>query len=148
VGRLSFLTLFGALVIAFFTAGCGGGGDSAAPTKAEFIKRSDAICKKANRVEVAGLRALDASNGSRKSSPEEQLKVVILPAVRAEAEEIGALAPPQGEEERVNAIVAAYERALVEGEKDIASLLDGSSSKFEKAFKLAQAYGFKVCGVD
>jgi hypothetical protein len=145
------MVFFGVVAIALAGGGCGAGGDSsgdsAVPTKAEFIKQADAICQKANRVEIAKLKILESSKGSKGSSPEEQLKLVILPAVRREAAEIGDLVPPAGDENKVHAIVAAYEAALAEGEADVSSLLDGSSSKFTRAFTLAQRYGFKVCGV-
>lgn len=144
--RSSLVVFFAVVAVALIGAGCGSS-DSAAPTKAEFIKQADAICQKANRVEIAELKALESSKGSKASSPEQQLKLVILPAVHREAAEIGDLVPPAGDENRVHAIVAAYEAALAAGEKDISSLLEGSSSKFTRAFTLAQQYGFKVCGI-
>jgi hypothetical protein len=145
------MVFVGVVALALIGAGCGsdsiGSGDSAAPTKAEFIKQGDAICQKANELEIARLKALEGPGGSAEADQEKQLRVVILPAVRKEAEEIGDLVPPEGDGGKVKAIVVAYEAALSEGEEDISTLLDGSSSKFTKAFTLAQRYGFKICGV-
>jgi hypothetical protein len=147
VFKRSHAVLFGALVIAIYVAGCGGGSDSSAPTKAEFIKQADAICTHINQVEFNRLKALEKSNqgkaaGSKSSERVEELQV-IMPAIRTETKEMSELEPPAGDEDQVKAIISAYEDA---GTEKISDLLDGTSDKFEKAFKLAQAYGFKVCG--
>jgi hypothetical protein len=146
------VALAGALTLVLTAAGCGGASDdsadSAGPTKAQFIKEGDVICQKSNVRESAGFKALEASNGSRQSTPMEELKVVVMPAVRNEIEEIGDLQAPPGEEDEVKAIVAAYEVAIERGERNLAGLLDGVDSRFTTAAELARSYGFKICGTD
>lgn len=157
--RPSFAVFAGLLVVAAFAAGCGGGddgstsatvtsGDSGAPTKAEFIEQGDEICTKANAVELAGVTTVERARGFKPGHAElsqtEELRLVIMPAIRIEVQEIAALVPPKGEEDKVNAIVSAYRAAVKE---KIPAVLDGVSRRYDKAFELAKKYGFKVCGV-
>jgi hypothetical protein len=150
IARRSNWVLAAAVVLGLLAPGCGASDssdDATTLTKAGLIKRGDAICQRANELEVTRLEALERSNGAKESTPAEQLREVILPAVRTEMEEIGELHPPRDDEDELKAIVAALEAGVLEGEKNLSSLLDGSSRQFAKAFALMQGYGFKVCGV-
>lgn len=143
------------LAIAAFASGCGGGGsgeaDSSALTKAELIKQGDAICKKAIKREEAGLGAAYAEQKSHasqnKAKQEEELIVsVALPAVAAEANELGALSASSSEEEKISAIAEELQGAIAKAEQNPALVMEGASGPFVQFDKLAKDFGFKVCG--
>jgi ABC-type glycerol-3-phosphate transport system substrate-binding protein len=152
-----FVLLAGALAVAIAAAGCGGGGDdsgessSATPlTKAELIKQGDAICTKGNKTiedeaeEFAESNNVDTENPT-KAQQEEVIVQVVAPGVRKQAEEIGGLTPPSGDEAEIKAMVAAVEDGADELEADPAKLLEGTNP-LSKGSKLARSYGFKECG--
>jgi hypothetical protein len=138
-------------------AGCGSGSGSessigndsssqkvAAPiTKATFIKQADAICAKADSVQR---QAVEAHSKSRTSEAEEEelLRKFGLPPIQAEAEELGDLEAPAGDQAKVNLIVKGIKAAVVKAEADPASVLT-STGPFAGVEKLAGEYGFKVC---
>ncbi len=141
------------VAIALILAGCGGSdSEASAPlTKAEFIQQSDAICTESNRAQAPALHALqreaeDQSKKEQKASAEKFLKTVVFPAVQKEAEEIGELDAPKAEAAKADALVAAIEAGVKQGEKDIPAMVEGPNKQFEKANKLADAFGFEVCG--
>ena len=143
-------------------AGCGSSGDSSGSTsadsgssltKAELIKQGDAICEEGNENveseanEFAKENGIDTEKPS-KSDQEEVVSEVVAPAILVEAEKIGDLGAPSGEEEEVEAIVDAVESAAEEAEADPSSIIEEGEDggPFAEANKLASAYGFKVCG--
>lgn len=70
---------------------------------------------------------------------------VVGPAIKQQGEEIGDLGAPSGDEEQVEAIVAAVEGGADDLEEDPGALLEGKNP-LEEGSKLAKAYGFKSCG--
>jgi len=118
--------------LALIVAGCGssggsgsssgestsaGGEDSSSLTKADLIKQGDAICKQGNEDvegeanEFAKENGIDVNKPST-SDQEEVVSQVIGPAIMRQAEKIGELGAPSGEEEEVEAIVAAVEAGV------------------------------------
>jgi hypothetical protein len=135
-------------------AGCGGSANGeeagAAPmTKAEFIKKADAICEETDKAQEAAQRTFEKKFPEADSSPrweEKFVQVVGLPPIQSAAEEIGDLPVPSGDEEKVGAIVDGLEEAVDEARAEPGSMLGkGSVGPFTDVFKLAQDYGFKAC---
>ena len=149
-----FALLVGALtLLALVAAGCGGGGDSSggeALTKAEFIKQGDEICKQGEAQleeeteEFAEDNNVDTENPTR-AQQEEVIKTVVAPALRKQAEELGELGAPSGEEEAAEEIVTSLEEGSDAMEEDPGKLLEGNNP-VEKASTLAKEFGFKECG--
>jgi maltose-binding protein MalE len=162
--------LAGVLAVAAVAAGCGSSDDSstgdgsstsgtstsdettaaAALTKAEFIKKGDAICEKGNEAIANEANEFAKENNVNVKKPtreqkEEVIAAVVAPGVRAQGEEIAELGAPSGDEDRAEEIVAAVENAADELESDPGLLID-NENPLSKASKLAAAYGFKVCG--
>ena len=151
----AFLAALAVLVaLAALVAGCGGGDettDSATVTltKTEFIKQGDAICKEFNENNEGEAEEFAEENGfTLEKASEEQLEEavseVLVPSLNKQAEELDALGAPEGDEEQVEAIVTAVEDATGEIEDDPSSVFE--EKVFEKPNRLAEAYGFKVCG--
>jgi ABC-type glycerol-3-phosphate transport system substrate-binding protein len=150
--------LAGVMAIAIVTAGCGSSDDSTTDTgvvvltKTEFITQGDAICDKGSKQiedeadEFATDNDVDTENPS-KEDQEEVISTVVAPALQTQADELGALGAPEGEEDTVAAIVEALDDGARELEDDPASLLEESGTgPLDGAEKLATAFGFKKCG--
>jgi hypothetical protein len=150
----------GAVAIAAIAAGCGGGSDTSSSTavagggegdsslsKAAFIQRGDALCAKNNTAMAKQANELTPGNGGKNITPQEAedelVTDVFAPGIGRQAEDISSLGAPAGEEDEVEAIVAAIEAGAKEAEQDPSSFGSGA---FSEASELARAYGFKVCG--
>jgi hypothetical protein len=151
--------LFGVLAIAVIAAGCGSSSSeesTSSLTKAEFIKRGDAICAKANKENEAEFEEFAKEhNLSKNKEPSEAVQeevatTVLLPSVSKQLEDIRALGAPSGEEEQVDEILETVEGEVEEGEEEPSSLLGAEEeeevSPFAEGNKMAREYGFKVCG--
>jgi len=150
----AFLAAIAVLVaLAALVAGCGGGGDTTDETvtltKAEFIKQGDAICKKGNDQSEKEAEEFAKDNDftlekASKEQLEEAVSEVLVPNLERQTEELDALGAPEGDEDKVEAIVVALEDAADEVKDDPGVVFEGSV--LDKPGKLAKDYGFKVCG--
>lgn len=157
MGRGPFALIAAVIVAALLLVGCGGSDDSGSGksiSKEEFIAKADAICKKGNeRMEkelFVFLRQNQNGGSLRKPSVEQNEKFiagVLVPNLRREIKDIKALGVPDGDEERVDAIIAALEEGLETAEDDTATVAAGTSDiVFGIASRLAGEYGATVCG--
>jgi hypothetical protein len=151
MSKRSIAVLAGAVALAFLS-GCGGGDDEEALTRAQFIKQGDAVCTEANersaKLYNAFLKENATSSGPKKSFEEEGIEVgekVIVPNAELQAAGLAELPPPEGEEEKVDAIVGAIEAGLTKVKANPSSFY-GKSYPFEEANRLMSEYGFEVCG--
>ncbi len=168
--RGSIALFAGVLAIALILVGCGGGsggGDSTASgstasstdsstaslSKAEFIKKADAICGvDGRRTQSEYARFVEKNKISEGKTPTaaqyaEASEKIQIPAFKRQVEEIRALGAPAGEEEQVAALLDAVEAGIEKLEEvDPKVALESAHQKFIKADKLAVAYGLKVCG--
>lgn len=129
-------------------AGCGGGGDEPAPTKAAFIKEAEVICKKTDEKQLKALEQFAKTRPFDKMSSAEQLKVAIkvgFPPIEEEADELGSLTPPEGDEAKIEAIVEGIEEALEKGRKNPVLMKTEATTPFNKADELGTRYGFDEC---
>jgi len=154
------LTAWGvvAIVAALLLAGCGGSNDSSSGSsisKEEFIAKADAVCKQSNkRMEkelFEFLRQNRTGGGSlRKPSVAQNEKFiasVLVPNLRREIKELKALGVPDGDEEKVGAMISALEEGLETAENETATVAAGTSDMiFGIASRLAAEYGLETCG--
>jgi hypothetical protein len=140
------------VALAALVAGCGGGDettDSATLTKTQFIKQGDAICKEANAENETEAEEFAEENGfTLEEATDEQLEetvsVVLVPSLNQQVEDLKALGAPEGDEEKVEAILVAVEDAADDIEEDPGSVF--KEKTLEEPNRLADAYGLKVCG--
>ena len=136
------------LACALVAAGCGS--SKKTPTKAEFVRKGDLICAKANKAIEAKGRTLFGT--SKQRPPEAKMrqfaKDVLLPSVQSQHDQIKDLGSPKGDEDKVKAILDAVQEGIDKGKKDPSVLLrqDSQGGPFAKADVLARDYGLKVCG--
>ncbi|MDX6622181.1 MAG: hypothetical protein QOE75_113 [Solirubrobacterales bacterium] len=163
IHRTKLITIsIGLSAIVVLLVGCGGDGggdptadsslsDTEAPalSKAEFIERGDEICKRTDRRQAARYKVYRAENGedTSKQGQEALVTEIGLPTIREEIEELRALGAPAGDEQAVEAILDAAEAAADEAEADPGSVLETSASPFDEVDAMAEAYGFKACGI-
>jgi hypothetical protein len=152
----TWLTSFGAgaLVIALVFTGCGGDDSSSSTTsisKEEFIAKADGVCKQGTKRLEAGLVRF-LTNGKEVQKPsqadnEKFIIAVLTPSLRREIKEIRALGVPDGDEEKVEAMIAALEEGLETAEGDPEAVAAGSTDiVFGIASRLAGEYGLETCG--
>lgn len=147
--RAIFSVAAGFIVAAALFAGCGGGGDdSAAMTKSEFIVQGDKICRETTQRKNADLqkaivRHIKVEGNPRFSAAdkEELMTDVALPPVAEMTSELEALEAP--DEAEAAAVVKAFRTTVTKLE---ANPEEGFElNPFTPADRKAAAYGFKFC---
>ncbi len=139
-------------------ASCGGDGSETGaaasnlaerpPAKAQLIKRADAICRGTDAAQKAALTSyfarheVEMTNGPQM---ENAISRAEIPPLRAEIAQVGALAVPAGDKASVDAILAAWGRALSTAQRQPSSVFGLGEGPFEKPNQLAKRYGFKDC---
>jgi hypothetical protein len=129
-GRALLLLAFG-LAFASLLTGCGGGQGASASnaaetttlTKAEFIKKADEICRKADiSQDDKGLvyrnkHARELEKLPPIAAEEKLIVAIIIPSIRQQAKEMEALGAPKGEGKKLESFVAGIEAGLKRAEK-------------------------------
>lgn len=153
MGRGSIALVVAVVAAALTVAGCGSGGDSSSTgsvSKTEFIAKADAICKKGTERMQSGIfAALKNPRNLTKMSDAEQEKIVatvMVPSVSREVKELRALGIPDGDEEKVDAIVAALEEGIETAERDPQIVIKSSDVVFGISSRIAGEYGLEACG--
>jgi hypothetical protein len=144
-----------AIAAAAIAAGCGSddasddtfpAGVSRPIAKVRFLAEADRICHSTNvRVEAA---ADDLARGGREPRPAQARRVALgiaVPALEAEVQAISSLGAPRGDEQQVDAIIAATRRGIAQIRADPAGVVDGPPPALRKAGRLARAYGSSEC---
>ena len=157
MGRGPLALIAAAAVAALLLVGCGGDDESSANgsiSKAEFIAKADAICKQSNkRMEkelFLFLRKNRTGGSLRKPSVEQNEKfilTVLIPNLKQEIEELKELGVPEGDEEKIEAMIAALEEGLETAEDETETVAAGTADiVFGIASRLAGEYGLQTCG--
>ncbi len=123
----------------------GKGEAGGAPEVRIFIKEADEICNKVPESYGKKLKALEKAKGGKKVSTKEGNLKAAVPPLYTAAEELEALTPPSGDEEKIEAIIDALEAAAKGLEAKPESPLSGPKSPFAEFQKLTQEYGFRIC---
>ncbi|HEX4306892.1 MAG TPA: hypothetical protein VHZ54_12715 [Solirubrobacterales bacterium] len=159
--RVACIAALSVLAVAVLSAlsGCGSGGDpatasaagssagTASITKAVFIKRGNAICRRALEEQEATVAAAERQLGhGRAVSAVQRVRLLIELAPRffeRKTEELASLPVPPHEEAQVRAIVVGYEDGVREIEARPVTVVRGTP--FLKGRKAAGRYGLTEC---
>lgn len=135
---------------ALAVAGCGGGDSTL--SRAEFLKEADAICWKTHNENFKGFQAFLVKNFKDFSNPSSQqaalgkgVVAVTVPALQKGSEELEALDAPEDEKQKVEAFVAAIDRAIGTIEENPASKRVTDGLVYGDTHKLARKYEFGRC---
>ncbi len=147
--------IIGLIAAGLVWAGCGGSSDSSSEvtassiSKGQFIKEADAACKEAEERIQKDFKTFTSENKNLANPTEDQfselIETVLVANIEQELEDIRALGAPSGDEEKVEAILAARTEGTEEAEAQPKLAVQGTLPGFEKADKLATEYGFKTC---
>ena len=143
--------LIGLLMATMVASGCGGGDDDSSLSKAEFTKQANAICsKRENEKNEALTKGYEnpekyGIDSKGKKAEEELISKLALPPIVTMTEELGELGAPEGQEEKVEAMVRAFDDEVGEIETDLKGVLTGEVGEFAEANKLAKELGLDAC---
>ncbi len=151
----------GVLGVVLAAAGCGGDDEEASTssiTKAEFIRKADAICKKGDRqVEEKFaaflkeneelLKTSDVSEAELAAGSAEVAETILIPGARKEMETLRALEAPSGDEDQIEEILDALDESIERSEEDPQAAVMSNLEVFRRPKGLAEEYGLKVCGL-
>lgn len=135
-------------------AGCGSGGDAEATaslTKAEFLTKGNAICAKGGEEINKAYEAFSRKHVAGGKTPskallDEAAAEIVLPVREREVHLLRGLGTPSGQEERVDAMLTAWEEGIEKGARDPNSLRKaGPEFAFHKASSMGIDYGLEKC---
>jgi hypothetical protein len=150
------LIALASVALVLLVAGCGGGDsapEASEASKAAFIKKADAICRRGYermQDDLAPLfknrqRALQILKHPSKADYEAVIDKVLIPNLSREVKEIRALGAPSGDEDRVEEILVAFEEGIETAENDPQAARNSSEAIFGIGKRLAGEYGLEVC---
>jgi hypothetical protein len=139
-------------------AGCGEGNEPARISKSEFLEKGSAICVSARRGIRADFEAYARGSEGRGDTLAEKAgeltpveaaakvgRKIIVPAMKRELEEFRALGMPKGDDDRVNALLSAFEEGVEKAEAHPERAATTGTEAFGKSGKLASKYGLEGC---
>jgi hypothetical protein len=139
------LLVGGALMLLMLVSGCGGGEDTTTITRAQFIKQGKGICEvqgdKKEATVAAAVAGFDPAE-ELKEAEKKQLILEIIPFYEKATAEIKDLGAPEGDENKIEAITQAREKAAREIRANL-DLAIRSLKPFEKANSLSADYGLE-----
>jgi hypothetical protein len=135
-------------------AGCGGGGgddsstSSTGPvTKDAYIARADQVCAQGTLTIGQALREQFGSSQPTRDQAQQFGQDVVVPSLEDTLSKLRALEPPPGDKAATSAVYDALERAITQLKQDPSLFVQQSEGgAFDRANRLAQAYGFEQCG--
>ena len=141
-------------VLIFALSGCGSssGADGTSPlTKAQFLKRGNAICAKGGReineaYEEFSRKHIAGGKTPSKALLDEAAAEIVLPVREREVRLLRALAAPSGQEQHVDMMLSAWEEGIEKGEEAPNSLRKaGPEYAFYKSYSMGIDYGLTKC---
>jgi hypothetical protein len=135
-------------------AGCGSDDkkDESKPaiSKATFIAKADAICKRGdNAIEKAGNAIFSKDKNPPKAVVEKFATDTVAKQIQGEIDDIRALGAPAGDEKTIDAMLADVQDGvdLIKSKPSTINEND-TPAPFKAANAKAKAYGLKKCGED
>jgi hypothetical protein len=141
-------------VCGLVATGCGGsngGGTEGQISKADFIKKADAICADAARQTETEFAAFskknNLGNGKALLNPSQvaELKEILAPALQLQAKQIEKLGLPSSNGRLIEEFLDEVHEAIKTLEREPQAAAS-PETLLESADKLVTNYGFKVCG--
>jgi hypothetical protein len=133
-----------ALAAGTVATGCGGNGSD---PKTEYVSKADRICALGTfRIGTEARKRFGSAQPAAKEQ-KEFARSVVVPELRTVLSKLRALAPPEGDRQRVDAIWAALDDAIDTLATTPGLIAEpGTGGAFDRANQLAHDYGFRQCG--
>ncbi len=128
------------VLLALVATGCGGGDDSPAISKVEYLKLGNVICVNGNE-RIAAVARQPAAGADPDALA--TFVRVFVPGIRDQLRQLRALGYPEGDKAVLVAIFDDAEAVLRRAERD-PSTIDGHS--FDDVNRRLTAYGLNICG--
>lgn len=146
-----FRLLMGGLVgLLLVVSGCGGGGDSTtALTRGEFIKQGNQICEKQREkrnTAIAEAIAKIPKGTVMSNKVKKEVMLEITPFYEQMTKELKELGAPEGDEQKVEAIVDSMENASKETRAHLSRAIN-HSDEYIKPNELNREYGLEECAI-
>jgi hypothetical protein len=129
-------------------AGCGGDDDSSASlTKAQFVRKGNAICAESEVERIKAMEAAGSKFGPSESPADQQKKLLLasMPSYEKAVSGLDELGAPEGDEKKADAIIEAMEEAVEASKADPEEVLTSGVVPFKKANRLLEDYGLSKC---
>lgn len=137
----------------------GSGDNETGISKKQFIRKAEAICYDVGGKQNVEISALAKNpNGDPRAifeelteRADEVIPDIVAPSYREEIDRIRALGYPTGDEEEIEAMLAALEEVMQRAEANPDDFAQSNTvegepgNPFQRADDLARAYGFTVC---
>jgi hypothetical protein len=125
-------------------------GSQSAITKSQFLNEAETICSTEGSKVLKETSAYLEARGSDYNSAEgpvlaDAIQEVVVPALRAQIEQLRSLQAPPGDEDRVSAFLDALQGSVEEAAVRPPSSTKEFQGVFARPRQLGQAYGFKAC---
>jgi hypothetical protein len=119
-------------------------------SKAEFVKRANAICEEGKKQSLEKMAAFVKEHKGDSGQPSAELVVkavqaVFIPQVQTQIDEIRALGSPQGDEATVEAFLDAMEEGATAASEASTSSTASFGQSFKRSAELAHEYGLDGC---
>ena len=150
-GRLARIAIAALLIAALGAAGCGSSSKSSSKsttkstpgiTKADFLAKGNAICKKGNKVTNAAGSKLGKSPS--KAQIIAFVKSTEVPSIQAQITAVRALGAPSGDQATVTKFLDLAQADLNKIKSNPA-VVAGKTNQFANFAKIAHPYGLKAC---
>jgi hypothetical protein len=143
-----------ALTMLVGISGCGSGerdpttaSGPSPPTKAQFLKRANAICrqgaKEMVRLDVAAWKKYGGTSSNPDPATSDRVALALLPVREKEVRLLRSLGLPKGGETYVDKMLSAWEAGIEKGREDPRSLRTGSA--FAASYSMGLDYGLIDC---
>ena len=143
-GKLAAEQVLSVIALTVALTGCGGG--EARLTRAQFLKRGNAICAQAQAEEV---KLAAQYRRQQRALVEEQPYVVVPPAIvpplERQLRRLRAMNPPEADQKKLRAIFKGIAAGIEDVTYDPLDLFYRESDPFEVPDTLAREYGLDVC---
>ncbi len=149
-GGLAFVAI---LIVGLVLAACGSSNNNststtAALTKAEFLKKGNAICKKGNQqINQAG-KAIFKPKQKPTSAQLQKFANAAETSIQSQINELKALGAPSGDQTKVTAMLATAQVNLSKVKQNPTLLTSNNQHPFAGAAKLLHAYGLTTCAAN
>ncbi len=132
-------------MLVMIVAGCGGGESL---SRADYASEANVICSRAGKKVVAGLTSQSEGGGGSEAKRYEALsESVLLPSLETEVSELRELGAPDGEEAKIDELLAAMQRGIDAAKARQIHSLGQFGQGFVRFDELAHEYGFDSCAL-